>query len=154
MSARALAAIVAAAMVTTPIAATAATATSMVTASAVSGSAFVSRNGAIMPLRSGDALRAGDRVMTRAGSSVSIASQGCSRSLGASSMVMLAGTTCAVTSSSADLSQVGMDDDDDDGVAGVIPVSHYVVAFLAAVAVGLGIWAALDSETDDAPVSV
>ncbi|RHW16653.1 hypothetical protein D1610_14770 [Sphingomonas gilva] len=137
-------------MVAMPIAATATTASSAMTVSSVSGGAFVSRNGVIAPLRVGDGLRVGDKVMTRAGSSVGLSSSECARTFGSSSMVTLTGTSCAALAPSADLSQVGAGDDGDGSGAGA---GSYVVAFLAAVAVGLGIWAAVDGETDDAPVS-
>lgn len=139
-------------LVTVPVAAQAAT--SFGTIRSAQGGVFVARDGAMLPATANMELRAGDRVMTRMGGRAEIASGGCAAPVSSAS-VYTVGATCGETARNFASLQ---DSDDAAGTGAYVAegggIGGGIVALLAAVAVGLGIYIAIEkSDKNDAPVS-
>jgi hypothetical protein len=73
-----------------------------VTVTGGDGSVIVMRGGESYSLASGDAIFAGDRIVTRSGGSVSVEVNGCVRDIGASSTIVVNDNFCEAVIASAD----------------------------------------------------
>lgn len=66
------------------------------------GSVIVMRGGASYSLSSGDAIFAGDRIVTRSGGAVNVEINGCVREIGASSTIVVSDDFCEAVIASTD----------------------------------------------------
>ena len=73
-----------------------------VTVTGGDGSVIVMRGGESYSLASGDAIFAGDRIVTRSGGGVNVAINGCVREIGASSTIVVSDDFCEAMIASAD----------------------------------------------------
>lgn len=133
-------------MVMAPVAATAGESVGRIS-SATQGT-LILRDGKLMRASAGQSLLAGDKVVTRDKARATVKFAGCERAVGS--------TAILAVSNGCDANAVGLDASTRTaglGNAAEGDGSSVVVAVLALGAVGLGVWAALDGETDDAPSS-
>lgn len=133
-------------MVVAPVAASAGEPVGRVS-SATQGT-LILRDGKLMPASAGQSLIAGDKVVTRDKARATVKFAGCERAVGS--------TAILAVSNGCDANAVGLDASTETagmGNAAVGDTSSVVLGVLALGAVGLGVWAALDGDTDDAPSS-
>ena len=111
---------------------------------AASNGAFVSRNGQLLPAAAGQSLFAGDRIVTRGKSTVKASfNQGCSYSVVPGAVLAVGATGCA-KGANAVAAQDGTAEGGA-GAAGGASGTSYIVLGAALIAVGAGVYAAVDS---------
>jgi hypothetical protein len=102
----------------------------------------VSRDGKLLPVKAGSALYSGDKLITRNGARARAALSGCNVSLSPVSVVSVGSKACAAPKS---LAVAAGADETAPGEAEGGSAGKYVLAALAAGAVGLGIYQATNN---------
>lgn len=124
---------------------------SMGTLTSATDGVFVAHDGKLVPAVSGQALFAGDRVVTRGKASAKVSLSGCSYNMAPTSMLSVSSTACSGAPAS-------FAPDDATGTAGAgatsggISGTTIIVGVLAAAAVGGGVYAATN-HSNSAPSS-
>ncbi len=109
---------------------------------------FVAREGKLIAAYPGQSLYAGDRVLTRGKANAKVAMTGCSYTLNPTSILSVGKSACLTAPKSFAVAQ----DSTDEGTGDSNGSGGTIVAVLAALAVGAGIYVAADSG-DGAPAS-
>ncbi|MGY4396613.1 hypothetical protein ACVWZA_001793 [Sphingomonas sp. UYAg733] len=108
---------------------------------------FVAREGKLIAAYPGQTLYAGDRVLTRGKANAKVAMTGCSYALKPTSILSVGKSACLTAPKSFAAAQDGTEAGESDDRSG-----GTIVAILAAIAVGAGIYVAVDNN-DSAPAS-
>ncbi|MES2058562.1 MAG: hypothetical protein V4564_21675 [Pseudomonadota bacterium] len=107
---------------------------------------FVAREGKLIAAYPGQALYTGDRVLTRGKANAKVSMAGCSYTLAPTSILSVGKSACLTAPKSFAVAQ----DSSDEGAGS--RGSNFIVPVLAAIAVGAGIYVAVDNK-DSAPAS-
>ena len=100
---------------------------------------FVSRSGKLIPASAGQTLFVGDRIVTRGNANAKVAFPGCNYAIAPTSVLSVTASTCASAPKS-----FAKDDDNGGGGAGGSGGTGTVVLVGALLAIGAGIYVAVD----------